>query len=697
MRLIHRATCTMAQVPLPTPTNNPVPSTDIRDAVYAGAMLDKVVTSTDPTYTARDGSVHYTVDGIKEAGDAIIEDTRLNLIPLGKQYMTLADAQADIANIPDGSTTYVRSPDGETLADEYSNNGGMLEATGRAMISQSYVDSLIQDQDVEDLILRVRDKYGWTAFEVFNTLINHPNMTIDVSAETNDFIVKDPNGFIALSAKMLNEKLRLLDEEIDELKKSPVIPVNIISKLDAEALAYSQNVNNTVVTGIQRPVFDYNVVITYGQSLSTANEGWPALSKMTQEVGNVLTFGRSVRGLDRLVANWRPVGGASLHDMIAVVQQRDTTDSLILTDSEVAALSPGAQNEGESFDVGATNLWRLLQNDFHGVAENPMRKIVVLNCGVSGQTVEQLSKGASPELFSRIGIALNQLKSYINTVSPGATLGVVCVNYAQGEYNYNGSAGGTQDKTTFLNLTKQLRLDINAAIIGITGQKLPPAFITYQTSGSWTVDSTNMAIGNAQVELANTVSGVWLATPSYFVTDKGGHLDSNGYRWMGMQFGKVEHRIIDRGIDWKPLQPLSAVYSGREIYINFHVPNPPLQFKEIYDVNTAQLYANKGFRVTSGGASLVISSVDIVGVSTIRITLADNVPSGSQIWYAPKTTFNGNGNLCDSDRTVAPYNYEYKAGTGQYASANIAALVNKPYPLNNFCVAFTKTATAYED
>ncbi|EPY9768746.1 hypothetical protein ACXH7K_001718, partial [Klebsiella variicola] len=125
----------MAEVPLPTPTDNAVPSTDIRDAVYAGAMLDKVVTSTDLKYTDRLGGEHYTVEGMKAEGDKVVEETRLNLIPLSRQYMTLADAQADIANIPDGSTTYVRSADGSSLADEYVNNAGSLVATGRKMPS----------------------------------------------------------------------------------------------------------------------------------------------------------------------------------------------------------------------------------------------------------------------------------------------------------------------------------------------------------------------------------------------------------------------------------------------------------------------------------------------------------------------------------------------------------------------------------
>lgn len=69
---------------------------------------------------------------------------RQTLVPLSKQYMTLANAQADIANIPTGSTTYVRSPDDNTLAIEYMNISGTLTATGRVMPSQnSIINSLV--------------------------------------------------------------------------------------------------------------------------------------------------------------------------------------------------------------------------------------------------------------------------------------------------------------------------------------------------------------------------------------------------------------------------------------------------------------------------------------------------------------------------------------------------------------------------
>ncbi|MHA8502259.1 SGNH/GDSL hydrolase family protein [Klebsiella pneumoniae] len=67
------------------------------------------------------------------------DEVRQNIIPLSKQYQTLEAAQADIANIPVNSTTYVRSQDGSALADEYMNVAGTLTATGRKMPSQTAV------------------------------------------------------------------------------------------------------------------------------------------------------------------------------------------------------------------------------------------------------------------------------------------------------------------------------------------------------------------------------------------------------------------------------------------------------------------------------------------------------------------------------------------------------------------------------
>ncbi|MGR7851273.1 hypothetical protein [Klebsiella aerogenes] len=63
--------------------------------------------------------------------------------------MTLTDAQADIANIPEGSATYYRSPDDTAFAIEVINNSGTLAATGRKMPSQQEVNKAANSAQLE--------------------------------------------------------------------------------------------------------------------------------------------------------------------------------------------------------------------------------------------------------------------------------------------------------------------------------------------------------------------------------------------------------------------------------------------------------------------------------------------------------------------------------------------------------------------
>ncbi|ENR5216382.1 flagellar biosynthesis protein [Klebsiella pneumoniae] len=98
--------------------------------------LDKLVNGSALTEPDRAGVNLDTWRGMMAKNDEV----RQNLIPLSKQYQTLAAAQADIANIPEGSTTYYRSPDDIALAIEVMNVGGTLQPTGRKMPSQEYVE-----------------------------------------------------------------------------------------------------------------------------------------------------------------------------------------------------------------------------------------------------------------------------------------------------------------------------------------------------------------------------------------------------------------------------------------------------------------------------------------------------------------------------------------------------------------------------
>ena len=92
---------------------------------------DELVNGPAGTVNDRAGEPLDTWRGMMAKNDEI----RQNLIPLSKQYATLAAAQADIVNIPEGSTTYYRSPDDSALAVEVMNVSGTLQPTGRQMPS----------------------------------------------------------------------------------------------------------------------------------------------------------------------------------------------------------------------------------------------------------------------------------------------------------------------------------------------------------------------------------------------------------------------------------------------------------------------------------------------------------------------------------------------------------------------------------
>ncbi|MBZ3672164.1 hypothetical protein J1N36_27465, partial [Pseudomonas monteilii] len=453
---------------------------------------------------------------------------------------------------------------------------------------------------------------------------------------------------------------------------------------NAGNLAASSAVRGEFNSTVQRPVFNYNHILTISQSLGTGYEGWPALSRIAR-YGNLM-FGDSPRPGSAYAADFTPLGGATLKPLVAVVQSGD--GRTILTDEQVAALTPGAGNEGESPDVGAVNFARKMFLQYHGLASDPDRLFVLSNCGFAGTTIEQLSKGATPDRYQRFLQAAQGVKAIAD--SEGKSYGIPAFLFMQGEYNYTSDHGGdnTKDgyKAKLLAQANNWRADIAA---GIAGQDSPPAIITYQTSGSWTRDGNNLAIGMAQWELSQEQPDWFMATPSYPFTDKGGHLDCNGYRWMGAQLGKVLHRVVTLGENWIPLSPRRVTITGRQVLIDFHVPCPPLVFAKPYVVLEPVDYANKGFRVVDAQGSVGLTSVEIVSETQVVLTLARSVGSDPLVQYATLAGSSGNGNLRDSDPTVSADLYTFEAGTGQYPGANIADLVNKPYPLHNWCIAFS--------
>ena len=85
-----------------------------------------------------------------------------------------------------------------------------------------------------------------------------------------------------------------------------------------------------------------------------------------------------------------------------------------------------------------------------------------------------------------------------------------------------------------------------------------------------------------------------------------------------------------------------------------------------------------------------IDRVEIVADCVVRITLTVTLTGQGVVRYAARESSYGVGMLCDSDSAVGDLLYEYSAGNGQSEEHNVAHLVDAPYPLTNWCVAFNR-------
>ncbi|CAI2535184.1 Uncharacterised protein [Serratia liquefaciens] len=644
-----------------------------------------------------------------------------------------AQAKINDGSIPLNARFSVRIENADAWVSEFKNIDGIATPTGRTLPTGELVKKITEyfhvNEEVSNLLLDiVDDDYFsvWRLFDngAFGTIksllspqgiflddlkITHAgdkpgviyqdadDFTVEIVSASGDVAPKALQGHGAFSTQTTPDAwLRL--EDVDGFFKDYIDidgnPIDTgsgsVSRFDlvaydAQNKAYSQSVRDRYNADVQRLVSALNHLLIYSQSLGTQQEGHPALSKDPIDDYDNLMLGDSVRPKSRTAAEFVPVGEAVLKPLKAVVQSGDGSN--ILTDSEAAALAPNAGNEGEG-GAALGNFLRKLWLQSNCLERDTARRFVVSSTGVNGRTIEELSKGAKPELYQRPLQAVQQVKDI--AAQMGVSYSIAAFVFLQGEWNYNGTRGGVQTKdgyegkleTLFPNMT-------NDMAYGIAGQKSPPAIFMYQTGGSYTVDKFDLAIGMAQWEFCKKNKNAYLVTPAYPYPDKGGHLTSNGYRWMDMQFAKVMHRVLNEGQGWEALGPIRIIRIGRVVYVLYHVPSPPLQFRPAYVGRTPTIYADKGFRVTDATDSAVpIESVEIVADTIIKITLAAEPVGAAKLWYGDKTAHNGNGNVFDSDSFASLANYEYQAGSGQTADENIPELVGKPYPLNNPSVQF---------
>nr|WP_259345231.1 CotH kinase family protein [Klebsiella pneumoniae] len=209
------------------------------DAWDNNESIDSFVNSSELTVTTRTGIEYDTMAGMQKKADdqreqiatdssAVVEQTRQNLIPLSRQYMTLDAAQADIANIPEGSTTYYRSPDDSSLAIEVINNAGTLEPTGRKMPSQQAVDDIAeQTKQTSDGLQHI-----YLAQQLLSCVMNDLNNDLN----TSDQRISETVQRLVVSQQVMAEGVNELSTLPDTLEDAQLHALYAISVLGSQLM-----------------------------------------------------------------------------------------------------------------------------------------------------------------------------------------------------------------------------------------------------------------------------------------------------------------------------------------------------------------------------------------------------------------------------------------------------------------------------
>ncbi|HCT2143201.1 TPA: hypothetical protein OTQ49_001364 [Raoultella ornithinolytica] len=749
-------------------TGNPVPSSAMPDVWDNNATIDEFVNSPELTVITRTGIEHDTLSGIQkksddqrvqmaEDGAAVVEETRQNLIPLSRQYMTLSEAQADIANIPDGSTTYVRSADGSSLADEYINNGGTLEATGRKMPSQEAAEAykkLIDEKPSTNSYLNVIDDDGFIGLSLIededgvamvgkniNLSPNEiSNSSMGITPGTSDFSLEDEEGLVimksgpeganifglkigpvsgeqTLFSRTGNSLFELTDSDgpviqvIDEDGliggELPLGPINSgggdviadpvgtkLNALNSSMAAASTRYGQTFYNVLAKPVKELNAIGVYGQSFALSVEGRTVLP-LSAAISQALSPGNLMLGQAVRGMNFVTASGTDFSPVGGVNALYPLQEKLQYVDGSLAPEgSGGSTTLGETLMTGLLTTLKHSHNERLGIeGDDPDHRFVGFCTGNSGTPIAELMKGASQNYYNRYLTALQGIKEAADAL--GYSLNLVAVVFMQGENDYAGTSYDTY-KAALTTLMSDLTSDGKA----ITGQSRDVLEVIYQTGGQYTRDKNFVDIGRAQIDyiLGNKNArfcGPYSPLPTPTTTT---HLLANSYRWFGCNVAKCIDKAL-HGHGKVTFRMVGAAYKGDEIYPYFEVPVPPIQLQPAYVISTPTMFPGRGFTVTDALGSLSGESlvVDVYSPHILKIKCSRGLVGPVRITLADKANYNGKHNICDSDTSEALFPWEYTGTNGQPANEDIPELNDQNYALRNWAAAYSIIADEIED
>ncbi|HBZ2629493.1 TPA: sialate O-acetylesterase [Klebsiella pneumoniae] len=654
------------------------------------------------------------------------DEIRQNIIPLSKQYATLAAAQADIANIPVGSTTYYRSPDDSALAIEVMNVGGTLTATGREMPSQQTVINVntalreLIDELPNDVLFLFSDSDGFRIADIALDQTGKPVLSLGrLSLSRNSgsvFDITDADGFTVSVDDLTNRVFQIEQGKFvyagQELQRSPenlfeitdvdgfsfavdnliervanleknnrIVNSDLVARLESLAQSLRSSLSFPVSAPVALLKTGVNIYIFFGQSLAIGDEAFTTVTRQPSQLGNVM-LGLCVRGqyYDRTSdSTFGVVGGENKYYPL---QEKRQNGADIITDPAVST------RLGETVASGFAETLKTLHNRSLGVINDEQTIIACSVTGAVGTSLSTLLKGATSTPYYQRLISCVQGHMEAAAAAGHTDVRVAGLVFLQGENDYGGTA-----RESYLQMLNQLIDDFNADVKAITGQTDNPGFYLYQTGGTYVSQAkgNTLPVDMAQLDITSRPDAFMVAPmfPYPQAVAAKTHKSANAYRWWGCAAANAVHHIY-KEMNHSPFRMVKAVYDGTRIYVPFMVPCPPLAIQPFYVVSTPTVKSDWGFTVidSAGTLSGAALSVEIVSPSVVCITPSRPLSGGIRINLGDQL-HGGGHNIADSSPQQAIFNWQYYGDDNQSAYENISSLNDAPYSLCNFAAIQT--------
>ncbi|VUC83274.1 flagellar biosynthesis, cell-distal portion of basal-body rod [Raoultella terrigena] len=596
-------------------------------------QLDIRMNSEELSTKGRLGKDFDTWAGIQERNRLAIEDARKNISLLGLPFTTAPEAQAaaDAGEIPVGAVTWVRNAGDASLADEYINNAGTIEPTGRVMPSQEAFDRIASFISQMNLSLYKGNGpvFPWQTDIAGKVLLGYDSEK-DCVIGAGLLAIDKVNELIQVQIKTALQQLGLAMYKGD----GPVFPwytdatgnkvlLGYDKELQRVVGAFTANANQILRAPLiplaehLRPIVKaMNIMQGYGQSLSVGAMGTPVIS-VTQPYSN-LTFSTGPRGFNHIYTALAPL----------------TEDSRTAPD--------GGTNRGETFCSGAANYATTLAAIENG-ADPADHVIFAATAGKGGTKIADLVKGTAwynSNLLPQLNGAY--------ALNPDSAVHVV--PWLQGETDNDQSPPTTYP--VYRGHLEGLQVSVEGDIKAINGQQSPVHFLTYQCSYKV---RTSSGVALAQLDLAKENEKFHLTTPCYhlpFASDST-HLTNVGYKWLGAYIGRAYKTLVRDQCVPQYLKPISATLRGRVITLLTEPPVSPVAI----DTSKLAPTTDNGFRVKGivSNATQAIESMMTEG-KQVFITLAEEPAEAVSLRYALdylgtglKILNGASGNLRDSE------------------------------------------------